>query len=148
MSGGLGVILRVAGIYGPGKLPLGRLRRQEPMLREADAPWTNRIHIDDLVSACEAAMARGRDGEVYNACDGHPSNMTDYFKQVADAAGLPHPPEIDLARAQLVLSPGMLGYLSESRRLTNDKLRHELGVRLRYPTLAAGLPAALRDLDA
>jgi nucleoside-diphosphate-sugar epimerase len=147
-SGGVGVILRVAGIYGPGKLPLERLRRQEPMLREADAPWTNRIHIDDLVSACEAAMVRGRDGEVYNACDGNPGNMADYFKRVADAAGLPRPPEIDLARAQSELSPGMLDYLRESRRLTNDKLLQELGVRLRYPTLATGLPAALRALDA
>lgn len=147
VSGNEGVILRVAGIYGPGKLPLERLRRGEPVLREADAPWTNRIYIDDLVSTCGAAMTRGRDGEVYNACDGNPSNMTDYFKQVADAAGLPRPPQIDRAQARAVLSPGMLGYLGESRRLSNAKLRDELGVHLRYPTLAAGLAAALSDGD-
>jgi nucleoside-diphosphate-sugar epimerase len=147
-TGGAGVVLRVAGIYGPGRLPLERLRRREPLLREADAPWTNRIYIDDLVSTCEAAMTRGRDGEVYNACDGNPSNMTAYFKQVADAAGLPRPPEIDWVQAQAALSPGMLGYLGESRRLTNTKLRNELGVCLRYPNLAAGLAAALRGSDA
>ena len=135
------VILRVAGIYGPGKLPLGRLQQQVPMISAAEAPWTNRIHIDDLVTACEAAMAVGRPGEIYNVSDGNPGNMRDYFDRVADLYGLPRAPLISLAEARATLSPGMLSYLGESRRMDNRKLREELGVVLRYPDLSAGLAA-------
>jgi nucleoside-diphosphate-sugar epimerase len=135
------VILRVAGIYGPGRLPLERIRAGTPMVRPDDAPYTNRIHVDDLVSACRAAMDRAPSGAVYNACDGHPSTMTDYFLQVAAAAGLPSPPLIGLDEAADRLSEGMLSYLSESRRLRNDRLREELGVVFRYPSLAEGLHA-------
>lgn len=139
-SGGELVILRVAGIYGPGRLPLARLKKNLPMVAEADAPWTNRIHVDDLVETCLRGMQRGVDGEVYNACDGHPGNMTDYFNRVADLAGLLRPPLVELDKAGATLSPGMLSYLAESRRLSNRKLRKQLGVVLRYPTLDEGLP--------
>lgn len=138
-SGGQLVILRVAGIYGPDKLPLARLRRSEPMVPEAEAPYTNRIHIDDLVQVCLAAMARGGNGEVYNVSDGTPGNMSDYFNRVADWAGLPRPPQIPLAEAGAQLSAGMRSYLQESRRLDSSKLQRELGVVLRYPDLASGL---------
>jgi len=110
------VILRVAGIYGPDKLPLERLRRQVPMIGADEAPWTNRIHIDDLVSTCEAAMAR-------------------------DLYGLPRAPLIRLSQAEGQLSAGLLSYLGESRRLDNRKMLDELGVTLRYPSLADGLKA-------
>jgi nucleoside-diphosphate-sugar epimerase len=144
-SGGELVILRVAGIYGPGKLPLARLRKALPMIPEAEAPWTNRIHADDLVTVLLAALQRGRDGEVYNACDGHPGNMADYFNRVADLADLPRPPVISLAEAGDQLSAGLLSYLAESRRLSNRKMLDELGVALRYPSLDEGLPACFAD---
>jgi len=137
------VILRVAGIYGPGKLPLQRLRQGLPMVSAADSPWTNRIHADDLVSVCLAAMERGRDGAVYNVSDGHPGTMRDYFDRVADLAGLPRPPLVSLEEAGGRLSAGLLSYLRESRRLDNRRMLEELGVRLRYPDLEAGLPASL-----
>lgn len=140
-SGGEVVILRVAGIYGPDRLPLERIRQGLPLVREEEAPWSNRIHADDLVEACLLAMDRGVPGAVYNACDGHPSTMTDYFLRVADAAGLPRPPLISLAEAAGILSAGMLSYMAESRRLSNRRLREELGLRFRYPHLAAGLKA-------
>jgi nucleoside-diphosphate-sugar epimerase len=146
-GGGELVILRVAGIYGPGKLPLTRLAQQVPMVGEADAPWTNRIHIDDLVTVCEAAMARGRDGEAYNVADGSPGNMRDYFDRVAALYGLPSAPLISLDEARTSLSPGMLSYLGESRRLDNGKMLRELGVTLRHPDLASGL-AACRAAEA
>ncbi len=139
--GGELVILRVAGIYGPGRLPLERLRRGLPMVSAAESPWTNRIHVDDLVTACVAAMERGLDGGIYNACDGHPGTMRDYFDRVADHAGLPRPPQIRLSEAEGRLSAGLRSYLRESRRLSNRRLREELGVTLRYPTLEAGLAA-------
>jgi nucleoside-diphosphate-sugar epimerase len=133
------VILRVAGIYACDRLPLERIRSGQPVVNVEEAPWSNRIHAEDLVEICMAAMARAPDGAVYNVCDGHPSTMTDYFLRVAEAAGLAPPPQIPLAQAPGKVSAGMLSYLRESRRLSNRKLLEELGVRLRYPTLAAGL---------
>ncbi len=144
-SGGELVILRVAGIYGPDKLPIARLNSGRPMVAESDAPITNHIHSLDLVTICQAAMDRGVSGEAYNVCDGHPGNMTGYFNAVADFLGLPRPPVISLDEAKRQLTPGMLSYLGESRRLSNRKLIEELGVRLRYPTLAEGLPACLSE---
>ncbi len=146
-TGSTVVILRVAGIYGPGKLPIERLRQQVPMIAAADAPWTNRIHIDDLVAVCEAAMARGRDGEVYNVSDGKPGNMRDYFDQVADLFGLARAPVISLDAARSSLSPGMLSYLGESRRLDNRKMLDGLQLTLRYPDLASGLAASTDEGD-
>jgi hypothetical protein len=86
-------------------------------------------------------MERGRPGAVYNACDDAPSTMTDYFLAIADAAGLARPPLIPMAEAAGQVSAGMLSYLAESRRLRNRKLREELGLSLRYPSLADGLRA-------
>jgi nucleoside-diphosphate-sugar epimerase len=133
------VILRVPGIYGPGKLPLARLEQGLPVLQESEAPWTNRIHADDLADICIAAMQADSPDVVYNVSDGHPSNMTDYFFRVADAAGLPRPPEVDREEAARVLSAGMLSFLQDSRRMKNDKLLRDLGITLRYPDLDVGL---------
>ncbi|HHH13814.1 MAG TPA: SDR family oxidoreductase [Thiolapillus brandeum] len=140
-GGGELVLLRVAGIYGPGKLPLARLKAGRPMIAPEQAPWTNRIHVDDLVQVLVAAMERGCDGAIYNVSDGHPGNMADYFNAVADAAGLPRPPVIDPAEAEGKLSAGLRAYLAESRRIDNRRMLRELGVELRYPTLEAGLAA-------
>ena len=135
------IILRVAGIYGPGKLPLARLAKRTPMVSEAEAPWTNRIHIEDLVNTCEAAMSSGRDGECYNVSDGRPGNMRDYFDCVADVFGLPRAPMISLTEGRDRLSAGLLSYLGESRRLDNRKMIEDLGISLRYPDLVSGLAA-------
>ncbi|MCG7981960.1 MAG: SDR family oxidoreductase [Candidatus Thiodiazotropha lotti] len=135
------VILRVAGIYGPGKLPIERLKRGLPMVTEADSPITNHIHSLDLVEIAAAAMERGRDGAIFNVCDGRPESMTRYFDRVADYLQLPRAPQISMQEARRQLSPGMLSYLAESRRLSNRKLLEELGVVLRYPELEQGLPA-------
>jgi nucleoside-diphosphate-sugar epimerase len=139
------VILRVPGIYGPGRLPEKRLLSGEPVLREAESPWSNRVHIDDLVRACLAAGARGRPGAVYNISDGHPTTMTDYFNRVADALGLERPPQITLAQARAELSAGMQSYRAESKRLDNRRMREELGVEPRYPDLTLGLAACVVD---
>lgn len=138
-SGAELVILRVAGIYACDRLPLARIRSGQPVVTADEAPWSNRIHAEDLVEICIAAMERAPDGGLYNVCDGHPSTMTDYFCQVADAAGLPRPPQIPLNEADGQVSAGMLSYLKESRRLSNQRLVDELGIQLRYPDLAEGL---------
>jgi len=140
-------ILRVPGIYGPERLPVARLQAGEPVLREAESPWSNRVHVDDLVRACLAARARRARG-VYNISDGHPSTMTDYFNRVADALGLPRPPQITRAQASTELSDGMRSYLAESKRLDNRRMREELGVEPRYADLARGLAACVAAADA
>lgn len=140
-GGGEFVILRVGGIYGPARLPLARLRQRLPMVREEDAPFTNRIHEDDLSRVCMAALEAPVAGEVFNISDGHPGTMAEYFDRVADLAGLPHPPKISMAEANEQLSPALLSYLRESRRLDTQKMRGRLGVELRYPTLEEGLAA-------
>lgn len=138
-SGAELVTLRVAGIYACDRLPLERIRSGQPIVRADEAPWSNRIHADDLVEVCAAAMERAPAGAVYNVCDNEPSTMSDYFCRVADAAGLPRPPQIALADAQGKVSAGMLSYLRESRRLSNRRMRDELGIDLRFPNLVAGL---------
>ncbi len=122
------VILRVTGIYGPGRFPLDRLRQGQPVLREEEAPFTNRIHADDLARVCLAAADRGESGEIFNVSDGRPGTMTEYFNAVADAFGLPRPPQVSLADAQRQMSPLMLSYISESRRLSNRRMLEKLGV--------------------
>ena len=136
------VILRVGGIYGPGRLPIGRIKKGLPILNEAESPFTNRIHQDDLAQICLAAAEHGKNGEIYNVSDGHPSTMSRYFKEVAKASGLALPPEISLQAAKQVMSAGMLSYLVESRRLKNEKILSDLKVVLKYPSLEAGLGAS------
>lgn len=138
-SGAELVILRVAGIYACDRLPLERIRSAQPVVNADEAPWSNRIHADDLVEVCAAAMERAPAGAIYNVCDGRPSTMTDYFFRVADAAGLSRPPAIPLSEADGQVSAGMLSYLKESRRLSNRRMIAELGVTLRYPSLEQGL---------
>lgn len=135
------VILRVPGIYGPGRLPVERIRRAVPVVCEEESPWSNRIHADDLAQACFLAARQGRG--VYNISDGHPSTMTDYFCQVADHFGLPRPPAISMAQARDTLGPGILSFLEESKRLDNRRMLEDLGVVLRHPSLASGLPTCL-----
>jgi len=133
------VILRVTGIYGPGRFPLARLKEGHPVLREEEAGLTNRIHADDLAQICLAAAEKAPAGEVYNVSDGHPTTMTEYFNRVADAFGLPRPLQVSLKEARKVMTPLMLSYIGESRRLDNRKVLKELGVTLRYPDLESGL---------
>lgn len=135
------VVLRVPGIYAPDRLPVRRLREGLTVLAEADSPFTNRIHADDLARICVAALERGRPGTAYNVSDGQPTTMTDYFNRVADRLALPRPPVVDRAAARLVLSPAMRSFLEESKRLDNRRMCEELGVVLMYPDLAAGLAA-------
>ena len=141
------VILRVGGIYGPGRLPVKRLQDRVPIIHEHLAPSTNRIHAEDLAQICVAAARRGRSGAVYNVSDGTDSNMTEYFNTVADFLKLPRPPTIDWEEAEHTLSAGMLSYLRESRRMDNRRMLEELGIELQYPTLEAGLAAMKSEIE-
>ena len=133
------VILRVPGIYGPGYLPEERLRSGEPVLREDESPFSNRIHADDLARICIAAARHDHPGVLYNVSDGHPTTMTDFFYRVADVLGMSRPPAITMEEARGRLGEGMLSYLAESKRIDSRRMREELGVELLYPDLTAGL---------
>ena len=132
-------ILRVPGIYARERLPLERLRAGTPALRVEDDAYTNHIHADDLAMICATALRKGRAGRVYHAVDESELRMGEYFDAVADAFELPRPPRVTREEAQAVLPPELLSFMGESRRLARDRLRKELGVRLRYPTVQAAL---------
>jgi nucleoside-diphosphate-sugar epimerase len=136
------VVLRVPGIYGPGRLPLERLRRGEPALRPADAGPGNRIHVDDLVTACAAALEQPVHG-VFNVSDGNPATSTEFLQRTAALAGLPPPPLVALEEAEGRISAGMLVFLRESRRIDNRRMREELGVTPRFASLDEGIAASL-----
>jgi len=139
------VILRVTGIYGPGRLPVARIMQGHPVLRPEDASFTNRIHAFDLVQVCLAAMERGEDGDIFNVCDGQQSSMTDYFLAVADLYDLERPKQISMAKAEEVMNPLMLSYQKESRRMSNRKMLEKLNITLQYPTLQDGLKACREE---
>ena len=132
-------ILRVAGIYGPDRLPEKRLREQAPMPAADDCGYTNRIHIEDLVEICVEVMARPAVTGLFNVSDGSPGTLRQYFDLAADALGLRRLPVLPRDRMETTLSPRMLSYLTESRRIRNDKLLKTLTISLRYPDLKSGL---------
>jgi nucleoside-diphosphate-sugar epimerase len=135
-------ILRIPGIYAPdreGGTPRERLLQATPVLRAEDDVYTNHIHADDLARACIAALFRGRPQRAVNANDDTDLKMGDYMDLAADLYGLPRPPRIDRDEAQRQMSAQRLSFMNESRRLDNTRLKQELRVRLRYPTVRQGL---------
>ena len=136
-------ILRAPGIYGPGRLPLARLRSGTPVLRAADDVYTNHIHADDLAAIAVRALLADRANGVFNAADDTVLHMGDWFDLLADRAGLPRPPRIARTQAPQLIPAPLLSFMSESRRLVNRRMKEMLGVVLRYPTVFEGLPARI-----
>ncbi len=135
-------ILRIPGIYAPdreGGTPRDRLQRGTPVLRTEDDVYTNHIHSDDLARACVAALWKGKPQRVYNVSDDSELKMGDYFDLAADLYQLPRPPRVARNSAQEQLPVMLLSFMSESRRLINQRMKQELGLRLRYPTVVEGL---------
>ncbi|HNF75422.1 MAG TPA: SDR family oxidoreductase [Thauera aminoaromatica] len=135
-------LLRAPGIYAADRLPLERLRRGDPVLAADEDVHTNHIHAEDLARIACLALFRAGPGRAYNASDDSGLRMGEYFDAVAERFGLARPPR--MARAEIVrhLSPLALSFMSESRRLDNRRLKRELRLHLRYPTVAVGLRAA------
>lgn len=137
-------VLRIPGIYAPdreGGTPRERLQRGTPVLRAEDDVFTNHIHADDLARACVLALWRGRPQRNVNVVDDTELKMGDYFDQAADLYGLPRPPRVSRSVAQAQLPLMQLSFMGESRRLVHQRMLQELGVRLRYPSVAEGLRA-------
>jgi nucleoside-diphosphate-sugar epimerase len=135
-------ILRIPGIYAPdreGGTPRDRLLRGTPVLQAQDDVYTSHIHADDLARAVLAAMWRGRPQRVYNVSDDSELKMGDYFDLAADLYGLPRPRRLPRSTAEDELPLMLLSFMSESRRLINRRMKSELRLVLRYPTVERGL---------
>lgn len=135
-------ILRVPGIYAADRLPLARLREGYPVLIDAEDSYTNHIHADDLARIICAALHHARPCRIYHACDDSHLKMGEYFDLIADHFGLSRSPRISRNQAQECISPGMFSFMKESRRLKNSRIKKELHIRLRYPTVLQGIEAA------
>jgi nucleoside-diphosphate-sugar epimerase len=133
-------VLRLSGIYGPGQNALINVQRGRA--RNIDKPGQvfNRIHVEDIAQAIDAALSLGTDG-VFNVTDDEPSPPGDPIVLAAGLLGLAPPPAIPHAEAVKTMSPLAASFYAENRRVRNDKLKTELGVRLRYPTYREGLRA-------
>lgn len=141
------VVLRVPGIYGPGRLPLDRLRNREPVLAPDEAGVSNRIHVDDLVQACVAAILNPEARGVYNVTDGNSCTSTEFLDRLAALSGLPAAPRISMDEAQLTFTPERLSYINESRSVSNDRMLRHLGVKLKYADMDEGIKQSLSAVD-
>ena len=136
------IILRIPGIYAldrAGGDPRERVARGQPVLRQEDDVFTNHIHADDLARACWRALWLPGVQPVVQVCDDDRLPMGDYYERVAQLSGLPTPQRISREEARGILSPMTLSFLSESRRLLNLRMKRQLRLVLRYPSVADAL---------
>ena len=136
------MVLRIPGIYAPdreGGTPRARLLKGTPVLQAADDVYTNHIHADDLARACVRALWRGKPQRIYNINDDTQLKMGDYFDLAADLCGLARPPRVPRNTAQEQLPLMLLSFMNESRLLDNTRMKRELKLVLRYPTVETGL---------
>ena len=138
-------VLRVPGIYGPGRLPTERLRRAVPAPLPAEDVLTNHIHIDDLARICVASLFRAAPRRVYNAVDDSCLALGEYLDLVADRFALPRAPRLPREALRRAVSPTQFSFFEESRRLRNRRIKSELRMRLWFPTVHDGLLDAARS---
>jgi nucleoside-diphosphate-sugar epimerase len=139
-------VLRVPGIYGPGRLPMDRLRRGEPLPQAALARPGNRIHVDDLVQALHLALLHpAAANALFNVGDGDHTGTAAYLQQLAQLTGMPAPVVLPDGLARPQLSAEAWSFLMEARRVETRRLREQLGFAPRYPNCAAGLRASLAE---
>ncbi len=138
-------IVRIAAIYGPGRNPFEAL--MAGIAKRIDKPGQvfSRIHVDDLVAVIEAAIAAPSPGRIYNVADDAPAPPGEVVAHAAELLGLPAPPRVAFEDADL--SPLARSFYGESKRVSNRRIKRDLGVRLRYPTYREGLAASLRRGD-
>jgi nucleoside-diphosphate-sugar epimerase len=134
-------IFRLAGIYGPGRGPFEKVRQGTARRIVKPGQVFSRIHVEDIAQALAASIARPRPGAIYNLCDDDPAPPEDVIAHAARLLGLPVPPAEDFAGA--AMSPMARSFYAESKRVSNARMKAELGVRLRHPTYREGLAALL-----
>lgn len=137
---------RIAGIYGPGRTLRRSIAEGRYQIVEGLRAWSNRIHVDDLVTGLVAIWRQGANGRVYNLCDDEPHLSNDYARTVAELAGVT-PTVISRKEAEERYTADRLARKLGSKRVSNRRLREELGVELRYPTYRDGLRAIFSRPD-
>lgn len=135
-------IFRLAGIYGPGRGPFEKVREGTARRILKPGQVFSRIHVDDIAQVLAASIARPNPGRVYNVCDDDPAPPEDVLSHAAALLGLPEPPGVPFDAADL--SPMARSFYAENKRVRNDRIKTELGVRLRYPDYRVGLAALLQ----
>ncbi|MGB2892648.1 MAG: SDR family oxidoreductase, partial [Albidovulum sp.] len=138
-------IFRLAGIYGPGRGPFEKVRNGIARRIVRDNQYFSRIHVDDIAAVLAASIARPDPGAIYNVADDDPSPPEDVLTEAARLLGLPLPPEVPFEEAEM--TPLARSFYAESKRVRNDRIKRELGVRLVYPDYRAGLRRLLADED-
>ncbi|MEO1330917.1 MAG: SDR family oxidoreductase [Pseudomonadota bacterium] len=136
-------LFRLAGIYGPGRGPFEKVRQGTARRIVKPGQVFSRIHVDDIAAVLEASIARPNPGAAYNVCDDDPAPPQDVIAHAADLLGLPAPPEVPFEIAKAEMSPMAVSFYAESKRVSNRRIREELGVRLAYPDYRSGLAAVL-----
>lgn len=134
-------IFRLAGIYGPGRGPFEKVRDGSARRIIKPGQVFSRIHVADIAQVLAASIAHPRPGAVYNVCDDDPAPPEDVIGHAAELLGLPVPPAIPYDQAEM--TPMARSFYAESKRVRNDRIKDELGVKLRYPTYREGLAALL-----
>jgi nucleoside-diphosphate-sugar epimerase len=134
-------IFRLAGIYGPGRGPFAKLRDGTARRIVKPGQVFSRIHVEDIALVLEASMAAPAPGAIYNVCDDDPAPPEEVLAHAAALLGLPPPPEVPYDRAEL--SPMAQSFYAESKRVRNERIKRELGVRLIHPDHRSGLAAIL-----
>lgn len=137
-------IFRLAGIYGPGRGPFAKVRNGTARRIIKQGQVFSRTHVEDIAQVIAASIAQPNPGAIYNVCDDDPAPPQDVIGHAADLLGLPLPPAVDFETADM--TPMARSFYAESKRVRNDRIKDELGVKLRYPTYREGL-AALLDAD-
>jgi nucleoside-diphosphate-sugar epimerase len=132
-------IFRLAGIYGPGRSALDTVRAGRAQRIDKPGQVFSRIHVDDLAAVVEASLALPNPGAVYNVCDDDPAPPQDVIAHACRLLGVPAPPLVPFDAA--VLSPMARSFYDENKRVSNRRIKAELGVRLRYPDYRTGLAA-------
>lgn len=136
---------RLAGIYGPGSNQIVSLRQGKAKRINKPGHVFSRIHVTDIVRVLEASIANPNPGAAYNVCDDEAAPPQDVVAYAAEIAGLTPPPEIPFDDAEL--SPMGRSFYGETKRVSNRRIREELGVKLLYPTYREGLQACLAAGD-
>jgi len=139
-------ILRLAGIYGPGQNALTQMRSGRAKRIDKPGQAFNRIHVEDIAQAIEAALVQRADG-IFNVTDDEPTPQGVPVGFAAELLGVAPPPEIPFTEAAKTMSPMALSFYGESKQVRNDKLKRALGMRLRYPTYREGLRALFESGD-
>ncbi|WP_299737406.1 SDR family oxidoreductase [uncultured Roseobacter sp.] len=134
-------IFRLAGIYGPGRGPFAKVRKGTARRIIKKGQVFSRIHVDDIAQVLEASLAQPNPGAIYNLCDDDPAPPQDVIAHAAELLGLPLPPAVDFETADMTSMAR--SFYAESKKVRNDRIKHELGVTLLYPDYRAGLAALL-----